>query len=112
MNVDMQRNPEAKTLLVIDANSLIHRAYHALPTLATPKGELVNAVYGFFLIFVKILQEFQPQYIAAAFDTPGPTEREKKFKAYKAKRKKAPDELYSQIPKVKEVLGMLGVPCY
>src|SRR3989344_113906 len=101
-----------KILIVIDANSLIHRAYHALPPLTTPKGEAVNAVYGFFLIFFKILKEFKPEYIVAAFDAPGPTEREKKFEAYKAKRQKAPDELYGQIPKIQEALEALGVPFY
>ncbi|MEK7542498.1 MAG: DNA polymerase, partial [Patescibacteria group bacterium] len=104
--------PEKKTLLIIDANSLIHRAYHALPPLSTAKGEMVNAVYGFFLVFFKVLKEFKPDYIAAAFDTPGPTEREKKFAAYKAKRAKAPDELYAQIPLVKEALAELGIPTY
>ncbi|KKU93582.1 MAG: hypothetical protein A3J30_01800 [Candidatus Wildermuthbacteria bacterium RIFCSPLOWO2_02_FULL_47_9c] len=101
-----------KILIVIDANSLIHRAYHALPPLTTPKGEAVNAVYGFFLIFFKILKEFKPEYIAAAFDAPGPTERKKKFEEYKAKRQKAPDELYGQIPKIQEALETLGVPYY
>ena len=103
---------QGKILLIIDANSLIHRAYHALPPLTTPKGEIVNAVYGFFLVFFKIVKEFKPEYVAAAFDAPGPTEREKKFKEYKAKRQKAPDELYGQIPKIQEALETLGVPCY
>ncbi|MCH7551936.1 DNA polymerase I, partial [Patescibacteria group bacterium] len=89
-----------KRLLVIDANSLIHRAFHALPPLSTSKGEMVNAVYGFLLAFFKAINEFHPDYIAAAFDYPAPTKREKKFKEYKAKRAKAPDELYEQIPKI------------
>ena len=103
---------QKKRLLIIDANSLIHRAFHALPPFATSKGEMVNAVYGFFSIFLKVIKEIQPDYIAAAFDTPGPTFREKKFKEYKAKRKKAPDELYSQIPKIQKVLAAFNVPVY
>ncbi len=103
---------EKKVLLIIDANSLIHRAYHALPPMSTPKGEMVNAIYGFFLVFFKVLKEFKPDYIAAAFDLPGPTEREKKFAEYKAKRVKAPDELYAQIPLIKEALKELGIPAY
>ena len=99
-------------MLVIDANSLIHRAYHALPPLSTPKGEMVNAVYGFFSILFKVVKEFQPDYVVAAFDAPGPTERHKKFKEYKAKRVKAPDELYAQIPLVKEALEKIGVKTF
>ena len=101
-----------KRLLVIDANSLIHRAFHALPPLSTSKGEMVNAVYGFLLAFFKAINEFHPDYIAAAFDYPAPTKREQKFKQYKAKRKKAPDELYSQIPMIQEVLGAFHVPVF
>ncbi len=101
-----------KTLLVLDANSLIHRAFHALPPLSTPKGEMVNAVYGFFLVFFKVLKELKPEYIAATFDAPGPTERHRKFKEYKATRVKAPDELYRQIALVKEALQRLGIPTY
>ncbi|TSC56181.1 MAG: DNA polymerase I [Parcubacteria group bacterium Greene0714_21] len=101
-----------KRLLVIDANSLIHRAFHALPPLTTAKGEMVNALYGFLLLFFKAVKEFQPDYIAAAFDVKGPTLRHLAFKEYKAKRVKAPDELYSQIPLVKEALKAFGVPSY
>jgi len=101
-----------KVLLVIDANSLIHRAYHALPPLSTPKGEMVNAVYGFFSVLFKVVKEFQPDYVVAAFDAPGPTERHKKFKEYKAKRVKAPDELYAQIPLVKDALEKIGVKTF
>ncbi|KPJ56821.1 hypothetical protein AMJ49_03690 [Parcubacteria bacterium DG_74_2] len=101
-----------KRLIIIDGNALIHRAYHALPPLATRKGELVNAVYGFLLVFFKALKEFQPDYVAATFDLPGPTFRHKEFKEYKAKRPKAPNELYQQIPKVKEILQAFNVPIF
>ncbi|MCH8048612.1 hypothetical protein IIC44_00750 [Patescibacteria group bacterium] len=101
-----------KKLLIIDSNSLIHRAFHALPPMSNSKGEMVNAVYGFMLAFFKAINEFQPDYIAATFDHPAPTKREKKFKEYKAKRTKAPDELYSQIPKIKEVLKAFHVPVF
>ncbi|MCH7828788.1 hypothetical protein IH982_02950 [Patescibacteria group bacterium] len=103
---------QKKRLLIIDANSLIHRAFHALPPLSTSKGEMVNAVYGFLLAFFKAINEFHPDYIAAAFDHPAVTKREKKFKEYKAKREKAPDELYDQIPRVKEVLEAFHVPVF
>ena len=97
---------EKKRLIIIDSNSIIHRAYHALPPLTTKNGELVNAVYGFLLVFFKALREFQPDYIAACFDFPGPTFRHKKFKEYKVKRPPTPKELYQQIPKIKEIFGI------
>ena len=103
---------EKKRLIIIDSNSIIHRAYHALPPLTTKKGELVNAVYGFLLVFFKAIRDFQPDFIAATFDFPGPTFRHKKFKEYKAKRPPAPEELYQQIPKVKEILKALEVSIF
>jgi len=103
---------EKKKLIIIDSNSIIHRAYHALPPLTTKKEELVNAVYGFLLVFFKAIREFQPDFIAATFDFPAPTFRHKKYKEYKAKRPPAPEELYQQIPKVKEVLKAFNVPIF
>lgn len=101
-----------KRLIIIDCNSIIHRAYHALPPLTTKKGEMVSAIYGFLLVFFKAIREFQPDYIAACFDFPGKTFRHKKFKEYKAKRPPAPKELYQQIPKVKEVLEAFSVSVF
>lgn len=101
-----------KRLLIIDSNSVIHRAFHALPPLSTSKGEMVNAVYGFLLVFFKAVKEFHPEYIAATFDMKGPTKRHEKFKQYKAKREKAPDELYNQMPMVKVFLQAFNVPIF
>lgn len=104
--------PHQKRIIVIDSNSLIHRAFHALPPLSTRKGELVNAVYGFLLVLFKVLKELHPEYAVATFDFPSPTKRHKQFAFYKANRIKAPDELYSQIPKVKEALKRFHIPVY
>lgn len=101
-----------KKLIIIDSNSIIHRAFHALPPLTTKKGELVNAVYGFLLVFFKTLREFQPDFVVACFDYPAPTFRHKKFKAYKITRPPAPEELYQQIPKVKEILAAFSIPFF
>jgi len=101
-----------KRLVIIDSNALIHRAYHALPPLSTKKGELVNAVYGFLLIFLKAIKDLEPEYITAVFDLPSPTFRHEKFDGYKANRPKAPDELYNQIPKVKKVLSAFNVSIF
>ncbi|HXK32302.1 MAG TPA: 5'-3' exonuclease H3TH domain-containing protein [Candidatus Paceibacterota bacterium] len=103
---------EHKRILIIDANSIIHRAFHALPILTTKKGEITNAVYGFLLVFFKAIKDFHPDYIAACFDLPLPTFRHKKYKLYKAKRPKAPEELYQQIPRIKEVLKLFNVPIF
>lgn len=101
-----------KRILIIDANSIIHRAFHALPVLTTKKGEITNAVYGFLLVFLKAIKDFKPDYLAACFDMAAPTFRHEKYKHYKAKRPKAPDELYRQIPLVKEVLESFNVPVF
>jgi len=101
-----------KKVLILDSNSILHRAFHALPPLTTKKGELVNAVYGFILVLFKLMRELQPDYICACFDFPAPTFRHKKFKEYKAKRPPTPEEFYQQIPKVKEVLELLSIPFF
>ena len=101
-----------KHLVLIDGNALVHRAYHALPPLTTKKGELVNAVYGFLLVLFKAIKDFRPDFIVATFDVPGLTFRHEKFEKYKAKRVKAPDELYNQIPKVKEILKSFSIPFF
>ena len=105
-------DPNRKRLVVIDANAIIHRAFHALPPLSTKKGERVNAIYGFLLVFFKAIKDFNPDFVAAAFDFPAPTFRHKKYKLYKANREKAPDELYEQIPKVKEILKAFNIDIF
>ena len=103
---------QKKRLLLIDANSLIHRAFHALPELSNSKGEQINAVYGFLLVLFKALKELQPDFVAACFDAPGKTLREKKYEQYKAKRVKAAQELYDQIPKIHEFLNAFHIPSF
>ena len=101
-----------KRLILIDSHALIHRAYHALPPLTTKSGELVNAVYGFTSILIKTISNFKPDYIVAAFDAPGATFRHEEYKEYKATRVKAPDDLYAQIPRVKEILTAFKIPIF
>jgi DNA polymerase I len=102
-------NSEPKKIIIADGNSIIHRAYHALPRLTTKDGKLVNAVYGFLLVFFKVIEEFKPDFFAVAFDFPAPTFRHKKYEHYKATRQKAPQELYDQIPLVKSFLKEFNV---
>lgn len=102
----------SKRLIVIDSNSIIHRAFYALPPLSTKSGEVVNAVYGFLLVFLKALKEFSPDCVAACFDRPEPTFRHEKYKEYKITRPKAPQELYNQIPKIKEILKEFSIQVF
>ncbi|MCK5122548.1 MAG: DNA polymerase I [Candidatus Pacebacteria bacterium] len=99
-----------KKLILIDGNALMHRAYHALPPLTTKKGEMVNAVYGFTSVLLKVIKDLKPDYMICAFDVAGGTFRDEIFKEYKAGRKKPDQEFYDQIPKIKEVVGVLNIP--
>lgn len=99
-------------LMIVDSNGLAHRGYHALPDLTTPEGEPVSAVYGFFLVFLKALKELKPDCVAACFDRPEPTFRHEKYEEYKAQRPETPEDLAGQIPLIKEVLAVFGIPVY
>jgi DNA polymerase I len=102
-----------KKLVLIDGNAIIHRAYHALPkTMTTRKGEPTNAVYGFTTTIIKVLEDLKPDYIAASFDLAGPTFRHEHFADYKATRVKADQELYDQMPRVKELVKAMNIPIY
>lgn len=95
--------------LILDCNSLIHRAFYALPSFVTKKGKPVGAVYGFFLMFFSVLKEFKPDFVVATFDSATPTFRHKEYQAYKAKRPKLPSDLLWQINKTKEILNIFGI---
>lgn len=101
-----------KKFVIIDSNALLHRAWHAIPNLSTSSGEMVNAVYGWLLLFFKMCSELKPDYIAATFDVKGPTFRNDMYSEYKAQRKKQPDELYAQIPIIKDFLRSFNIPIY
>lgn len=102
-----------KRLVLIDGHSLLHRAYHAFPkNLTTSSGELVNAVYGFARMFLAVVKELSPDYLAVAFDRPEPTFRHKTFAGYKSQRPPTPKELVDQIDLVKEVVKAFGVPIF
>lgn len=101
-----------KKLILIDGNALVHRSYHALPPLVSPDGILVNGVYGFTLVFLKILRDLHPDYVVATFDMAGPTFRHQEYKEYKATRKKMPDNFYEQIEIVHQLLRAFSVPIF
>ncbi len=99
-------------LIIIDGHALLHRAWHALPPLRTKDGVMVNAVYGFTSILLKIIKEFEPEYIACTFDLKGPTFRHEEFEDYKAQRETPPDEFIDQIELVYDVLNVFNIPIY
>ncbi|MDP3985747.1 MAG: DNA polymerase I [bacterium] len=101
-----------QSLYIIDGNAILHRAWHALPPLATKDGMLVNAVYGFLLILLKLMRDEKPTHLAVAFDLAGPTFRHETYEDYKANRVKAPDELYDQLPILREILEAMKIPVY
>ncbi len=98
-----------KKIFIIDANSIIHRAFHALPAFATSDGFPTNAIYGFFSMLIKALQEYQPTHLFIAFDVAKPTFRDKIFEEYRAQRPKIKDELKIQIPVIKKALEDIGI---
>ncbi len=101
-----------KTLLLIDANSIIHRAFHALPPLTAPDGRPTGALYGLASVLLKIFREGKPDYVAACFDRPEPTFREEKYPEYKAHRPPTPTELVSQLIEAPELFRKFGVKTF
>ena len=96
-------------LVLIDGNSLINRAFYAMPLLSTKDGIYTNGVFGFLTMFIKTLSEIKPDYAAVAFDLKAPTFRHKMYDGYKATRKPMPEELRPQIPLLKEVLSLMNI---
>ena len=99
-------------LLILDSNSLLNRAFYAIPPLTNSEGIHTNAVYGFTNMLFKMKEEIKPDYIVAAFDRKAPTFRHKEYEDYKAGRKKMPPELAEQFPLIKEVLNLLAINIY
>ena len=97
-----------KTALLIDANALIHRAWHALPPMTAPDGKIVNAVYGFSSVLMNILASEHPDYLAVCWDTEAPTFRHEAEPTYKATRVEQPQEFYDQFPIVKKAVEAFG----
>ncbi len=104
-------------LLLVDAMSLIFRAYYSIPTRfavvgADGKREPTNAVYGFLTQLLRVIEDYEPTHVAIAFDSPGPTFREEIDPEYKANREEPPDELRPQFGRARELVEALGMPDY
>ena len=98
-----------KTLMVVDGNSLMHRAFYALPILTDKSGAYTNAVFGFFSMLINATAVHKPDYLAVAFDKKGKTFRHDMYTDYKAGRKETPQELVPQFPLVKQVISRIGI---
>lgn len=98
-----------KRLIIIDGNSIINRAFYALPDMSNSDGLKTNAIYGFTRMLFKIIDDYKPTHISVAFDMKAPTFRHKEFTEYKAGRKKMPDELGQQLEPLKELLDTFNI---
>ncbi len=108
----MAKTTKKDKFVIIDGNALIHRAFHAMPPLATQDGRMINAAYGFTTILMRVMKELKPKYIVTTFDLPKPTFRHEAYEEYKAHREKQVDELYDQIPIVKDIVEAFNIPIY
>ncbi len=98
-----------KRLVVIDGHAILHRAFHALPPLSTSKGEVVNAVYGFVSILLRVMEELKPTHLTVVFDTPKPTFRNKLSSDYQATRPKTDEKLIGQFDLAHRVVEEMGI---
>ncbi len=101
-----------KTLVLLDSQAIIHRAYHAMPEFATSKGVPTGALYGLSNMLLKIITELKPDYIVACYDLPKPTYRHIAYKEYKAHRAKAAEDLVDQIKKSYDIFHAFNIPIY
>jgi len=98
-----------QTLLIIDGNAIMHRAYHALPPFKSADGTPTNVVYGYLSMLNKVVKDFKPDYLISCFDTPKPTFRNKLFKKYQSQRPKINNDFIVQIPIVKMAVDAAGI---
>ncbi len=98
-----------KTLLIIDGNAIMHRAFHAIPPFKTKAGIPTNVIYGFLGMLHRSVEVFQPTHIAICFDTPAKTFRQKLLESYQAQRPEMHDDFKEQIPLLKSLLSTAGI---
>ncbi|UMZ72561.1 DNA polymerase I [Natranaerofaba carboxydovora] len=103
---------EKEKFVLIDGNSLMNRAFYALPLLTTKQGFFTNAVYGFVSMLVKTIEDEKPNYLAVVFDKALPTFRHERYPEYKGHREKTPEELRGQISLLKELLEAMDIFFY
>lgn len=103
---------QMRKLILIDANSIIHRCFHALPPLSNSNAQPTGGLYGLSTVLLKILREQKPDFIAGLFDRPEPTFRKQIFNEYKIHRPKAPDELIYQIIESRNLFEAFGIKIF
>ncbi len=101
-----------KTMVLLDAHAIIHRAYHALPEFLSSSGEPTGALYGLSSMLMKIITELKPDYIAACYDLPQKTFRHEAYDAYKAGRAKTDEALVVQLKKSRQIFEAFNIPIY
>lgn len=101
-----------KRFIIIDGNAIVHRAYHALPPLTNAKGEVVNAVYGFFTMLFNLLDDQKPSFLAVAFDRSKPTMRQSLYAGYHQHRPPMASDLAPQMPLISDLLERMNVPIF
>ena len=100
-----------QNIVILDGYSLMYRAFHALQSpMSAPDGTPTNAVHGFVMMLLKVIEDERPDALAVAFDVHAPTFRHDMYDGYKATRKPMPDELRSQDPIIRELIGQMGIP--
>lgn len=99
-------------MIAIDGNSLLHRAFYAMPLLSNKKGVYTNAIFGFMNMLIRLKKDYEPCSLILAFDRKAPTFRHKAYKDYKATRQKAPEELVPQFDLIKDLARLLEIPTY
>ena len=107
-----KKDKEKKTIVLLDAHAILHRAYHALPGFSSRKGEPTGALYGLSTMLMKIIRDLAPDYVIACYDRPEPTFRHAAYEAYKVGRPKTEDELVHQIKRSQDVFTAFGIPIY
>lgn len=101
-----------KRIVLLDSHAIIHRAYHALPDFTSSKGEPTGALYGLSSMLLRIIDDLEPDHIAACYDLPKPTVRHEAYEGYKATRQKSDDSLVAQIIRSRDVFAAFGIPIY
>src|SRR5699024_282595 len=112
VKVCLRRISMSKKLVLIDGNSILFRAFYALPLLHNDKGVYTNALLGFTNMLLNILEEEKPTHILVAFDAGKTTFRHEKYKEYKGGRQKTPPELSEQFPLSRKLLEAFNIPHY
>lgn len=108
----MKATPHTVKMVLVDSHALIHRAYHALPDFTTATGEPTGALYGLSTMLLKLVSEFNPDYIISCYDRAEKTHRHESYADYKGTRKQLEDPLIKQLNTSREIFEALSIPIY